>query len=144
VTPNAERAATLERALRAGLACDHDTIVELCTGDVRVWTPAAFTSSVDELLERLEHLEEAFSDVELEVRPLDVGGDYACAEWSVSLTHTGPLPGADGALDEPTGARVVVDGVTVCEFRGDRICSLRQYWDELAVIEQLAAAPLPD
>jgi ketosteroid isomerase-like protein len=110
---------------------------------VRAWTPAAFTSSLDELLERLEHLEEAFSDVELEVHPLDVGGDYACAEWSVSLTHTGPLAATDGGLVEPTGARVVVDGVTVCEFRGERICSFRQYWDELAVIEQLAA-PLPD
>jgi ketosteroid isomerase-like protein len=144
VTANALRAAALERALRAGLARDHDAVVELCTEDVRVWTPAAFTSSVAELLERLEHLEEAFSDVELEVRPLDVGGDYACAEWTVSLTHTGPLGGPDGALAEPTGARIVVDGVTVCEFRADRICSLRQYWDELALIEQLATAPLPE
>ena len=141
---NAVRAATLERALRAGLARDRATIVELCTEDVRAWTPAAATSTLAELLERLEHLEETFSDVELEVHPLDVGGEYACAEWSVSLTHSGALAGTDGTIVEPTGTRLVVDGVTVCEFRGDRICSLRQYWNELAVVEQLAAASPPD
>ena len=30
-----------------------------------------------------------------------------------------------------------VHGVTVAEFLGDRICSVRQYWDEFAVLEQL-------
>jgi hypothetical protein len=31
--------------------------------------------------------------------------------------------------------------VTVAEFRGDRICSLRQYWDELSLFEQLGLLP---
>ena len=69
--------------------------------------------------------------------PLDVGGDYACAEWSVTMTHTGPLVLAGGEVVEPTGTRIMVNGATVAEFRGDRICSLRQYWDELAVFEQI-------
>ena len=29
---------------------------------------------------------------------------------------------------------------SVAEFRGDRICSLRQYWDELSVFDQLGCA----
>jgi ketosteroid isomerase-like protein len=33
--------------------------------------------------------------------------------------------------------RITINGVTVAEFRGDRICSFRQYWDEFAVLEQL-------
>jgi ketosteroid isomerase-like protein len=44
---------------------------------------------------------------------------------------------ADGATVEPTGVRITLNGVTVAEFRGDRICSLRQYWDELAAFEQI-------
>ena len=32
-----------------------------------------------------------------------------------------------------------INGVTVAEFRDDRICSFRQYWDEFAVLEQLGA-----
>jgi ketosteroid isomerase-like protein len=66
-----------------------------------------------------------------------VGGGYACAEWSVTMTHSGPLTLAGGEVVEPTGARITVNGVTVAEFRGDRICSLRQYWDELGVFEQI-------
>ena len=32
---------------------------------------------------------------------------------------------------------VVPLGSTTTEFRGHRICALRQYWDELTVFEQL-------
>jgi ketosteroid isomerase-like protein len=53
------------------------------------------------------------------------------------VTHTGQLTVADGDVVEPTGVRVTLNGITVAEFRGDRICSFRQYWDELAVFEQL-------
>ena len=41
-----------------------------------------------------------------------------------------------GEFIEPTGLRITINGVTVAEFRGDRICSFRQYWDEFAVLEQ--------
>jgi ketosteroid isomerase-like protein len=52
-------------------------------------------------------------------------------------THTGPLVLAGGAVVQPAGTRITLNGATVAEFRGDRICSLRQYWDELAVFEQI-------
>jgi ketosteroid isomerase-like protein len=128
---------TLTRALRAGLEGDGPALRDLYTDDVRAWTPALSASSLDELTADFEQRDAAFSDVELEVAPLDVGGDYACAEWSVAMTHTGPLLLAGGEVVEPTGTRVTVNGATVAEFRGDRICSLRQYWDELAVFDQL-------
>jgi hypothetical protein len=53
------------------------------------------------------------------------------------MTHTGPLAVADGRMVEPTRARIALNGVTVAEFRGERIFSLRQYWDEFSVFEQL-------
>src|SRR4051812_2156290 len=65
---------------------------------------------------------QTFSDVRLEmVVPLDVGGDYACAEWSATMTHSGPLALADGNVLEPSGTSVTVNGATVAEFRDDRI-----------------------
>ncbi|MGH9234762.1 MAG: ester cyclase [Acidimicrobiales bacterium] len=137
MTSNAARAATLRRALRARLDGDGSALRDLYTDDVTAWTPALSASSLDELTAELERRDAAFSDVELEVAPLDVGGDYACAEWSVTMTHTGPLVLAGGEVVEPTGTRITVNGATVAEFRGDRICSLRQYWDELAVFEQI-------
>ncbi len=137
MTSNAARATALMRALRAGLEGDPDALADLTTDDVRAWTPALAVSSRAELVAELERRDQAFSDVELEVAPLDVGGDYACAEWSVAMTHSGPLALAGGTVVEPTGIRVTANGVTVAEFRGDRICSVRQYWDELAVFEQI-------
>jgi ketosteroid isomerase-like protein len=137
VTSNAARATTLMRALRAGLEGDSSMIREVYTEDVKAWTPALSASSVAELAAQFERRDDAFSDIELDVAPLDVGGDYACAEWCVTMTHTGRLVLAEGAIVEPTGTRITLNGATIAEFRGDRICSLRQYWDELAVFEQI-------
>jgi ketosteroid isomerase-like protein len=137
MTPNTTRAAVLTRALRARVEGDRETLAALYTDDVKAWTPALSASSAVDLLEELDRRDDAFSDVEVELTPLDVGGEYACVEWRVSMTHTGDLELRDGAVAPPTGLRITVNGVTIAEFRGDRICSLRQYWDELAVFEQL-------
>jgi ketosteroid isomerase-like protein len=143
VTTNEERAAVLVRALRASIAGDASAIPALYTDDVKAWAPAMAVSSARELAAELERREDAFSDIDLEVTPLDVGGDYACAEWSVTVTHSGPLGLPDGTLIEPTGARLTLNGATIAEFLGARICSLRQYWDEFAVLEQLGVLRPP-
>jgi ketosteroid isomerase-like protein len=137
VTSNERRAATLTRALQASIAGDVSAIGELYTDDVKAWAPAMAVSSVSELASEIERREDAFSDIQVEVTPLDVGGDFACAEWSVSMTHSGILTLPDGVIVEPTGARMTLHGATVAEFAGERICSLRQYWDEFSVLEQL-------
>jgi len=144
VTTNADRAAVLADALRAGLSGDRERITELATPDVAVWTPSIAASSLDDLLDQLGRGDGAFSDMELDITPLDVGGDRACVEWRVTMVHTGALSMLGGAVLEPTGLGVTVYGVTVAEFRGDRICSLRQYWDELTVYEQLGLMGDPD
>ena len=137
VTPDATRAAILVRALQASVDHDRGAAGDVYTEDVRAWTPAMSTASLSELMDEFERRDDAFSDVELEVSPLEVVGEYACAEWSVSMTHTGRIELADRKVVDPTGVRVTLHGITVAEFRGHRICSLRQYWDELSVYEQL-------
>jgi ketosteroid isomerase-like protein len=140
MTSNAARAATLVRALSASIEGDSAVIGELYTDDVTAWAPAlsaASAASAAELAAEFERRDTAFSNIELDVAPLDVGGDYACAEWTVRMTHSGKFALAGGVFIEPTGLRITINGVTVAEFRGDRICSFRQYWDEFAVLEQL-------
>jgi ketosteroid isomerase-like protein len=139
MTSNASRATTLVRTLRAAVARDLDELAGLLTDDVRTWTPAISTSSRAELIEAIGQRDDTFSDVELDVVPLDVGGDHACLEWTAAMTHTGPLPLHDDRSLEPTGIRVTLHGVTVAEFEGDRICALRQYWDDSDVLDQLGA-----
>ncbi len=70
-------------------------------------------------------------------------GDYACVEWRVTMIHAGNLTLADGFVVEPTGLDVTINGATVAEFNGDRICSFRQYWDEFAVHRTARAAVRP-
>jgi ketosteroid isomerase-like protein len=134
---NGVRAEILERALRAAIDGDTSSVRQLCTEDVTIWAPGSFASSVDELVAELEHRDEAFSGVELAVSPLDVGGEVACVEWSASMTHSGAVALPSGPAVEPTGLRITVRGITVAEFAGDRICAVRQYFDELSVLEQL-------
>jgi ketosteroid isomerase-like protein len=127
----------LARALRAGVEGDAGAVPDLYTDDVKAWMPARYAGSAAELAEEIARRDDSFSDIDLEIIPLDVGGDFACAEWSVSMTHSGPLALGDDVVVEPTGIRITLNGAAVAEFRGDRICALRQYWDELAVLEQL-------
>jgi ketosteroid isomerase-like protein len=137
MTTNEARATTLARALRAGIEGDRDAVAAACTPDVRVWAPALTASSLTDLLAALDARDAAFSDIELDITPLDVGGDFACVEWSVRMTHTGTLDLGGGSSFDATNERVTVHGATIAEFDGDRICALRQYWDEFAVLEQL-------
>ena len=128
MTTNAERARILERALQARVDGDRTAVEQLYTDDVKAWTPAFSTSSRAELLAEFDRIDDGFADLTLDVTPLDVGGDFACAEWTVTMR----------APQDPAG-RITVHGVTIAEFQGDRICSLRQYWDEFAVAELLGA-----
>ena len=144
MTTNYERAATLTRALQAGLAADRAAVEAACTEDVRVWAPALTAASRAELLDALDQRDAAFSDVELDVTPLDVGGDFACVEWTVRMTHSRPLALGGGNTLDATGERVTLHGATVAEFAGDRICALRQYWDEFVVLEQLGVLAAED
>ena len=137
MTSNQHRATMLVSALRASVARDRHTLQGLLTEDVRAWSPALSTASLAELIDELDRRDEAFSDVQLDVVPLDVGGDYACVEWTASMTHSGTILVADDKSIEPSGIRISVHGVTVAEFVGERICSLRQYWDEEELLEQL-------
>jgi hypothetical protein len=127
----------LSRALHAALEGDRATISELCTPDVKAWTPRLSTSSLDELLSAMDLRDPAFSKFSLETYPLDVGGDLACVEWTVMMTHSGQLQLAGGDVVEPTGLRVTAIGVTIAEFRESRICGVRQYWDESMLLDQL-------
>ena len=111
----------------------------MLTDDVRAWSPALSTASLEELLDELDRRDGVSADVELHATALDVGGDHVCVEWTVEMTHSGPIVLADGMHIESSGLRVAFHGITVAEFFDDRICSLRQYWDELTVLEQLGA-----
>ena len=117
-------AATLVRALEAGLRGDTATVAMLCTEDIKAWAPASAAGSLDELLANLRRRDDAFDEIELEATPLDVGGDRACVEWQVAMVHTGPLSLADGAVLEGAtllGANLSDAKLTGADLAGARL-----------------------
>lgn len=64
-------------------------------------------------------------------------GNKAFAEWRIEADHTGPMVLGEDAVLEPTGRHVHMAGVTVADFRGEKIRSFRTYFDDVSLIEQL-------
>ena len=112
----------------------------LFTDDVVGWSPIATVSGLAEVAELAGLREVAFSNVVILFRGLDEVGNKAFAEWVVEADHTGPLVLGEGTVLDPTGRRVRLAGVTVADFRGGKIRSYRTYFDDLTLIEQMAAA----
>ena len=138
---NSQRAAVLAHAIQASIEGDSSVIAEIYSDDVQGWSPALTISSTAELAVEFEDRDEALSDITLEFTALDVGDDRACIEWVATATHSGPLVSDDETLIEATGKRVTLHGVTIADFRGSRIRAFRQYWDEVALLEQLDLLP---
>ena len=136
-TTTSTRGSAVERLLEASVTGDGDAIADLVTADVTGWSPNLFVTSRDDLLAALEERDESFSGIEIEVRALDHVGDKAFAEWHVAVDHTGPMVVDDDLVLEPTGRRLHLSGATVAEFDGDHICAFRNYFDDLALLEQV-------
>ena len=66
-------------------------------------------------------------------------GNKAFAEWLIEADHTGPLVLGEDAVVDATGRHVLLAGVTVADFRGQKIRSFRTYFDDVSLIEQIVA-----
>ena len=127
----------LLKALEAevgGASVDRAT---LFTDDVVGWSPIATVSGLTDLVELAADRETTFSNVVIMFRGLDEVGNKAFAEWLVEADHTGPMVLGEDAVLEATGRRVRMAGVTVADFRGEKIRSFRTYFDDVSLIEQM-------
>lgn len=109
----------------------------LFTDDVVGWSPIAALSGLADLAALAAIRETAFSNVVILFRGLDEVGNKAFAEWLIEADHTGPLVLDEGAVVDATGRHVRMAGVTVADFRGEKIRSFRTYFDDMSLIEQL-------
>lgn len=134
------RKEVLSKALEAevgGATVDPGT---LFTDDVVGWSPLSSVSGLTGLAELSALHDVAFSNVVIMFRGLDEVGNKAIAEWVVDADHTGPLVLDTDAVLEATGRHVQMAGVTVADFREDKIRSFRTYFDDISLIEQLVDA----
>ena len=127
----------LLKALEAevgGASVDRAT---LFTDDVVGWSPIATVSGLTDLVELAADRETTFSNVVIMFRGLDEVGNKAFAEWLIEADHTGPMVLGEDAVLEATGRHVRMAGVTVADFRGEKIRSFRTYFDDVSLIEQM-------
>ena len=133
------QAKVLRSLLQAAVTGNGDRMADLVTPDVIAWSPHLTIASRDDLVAAMAEQDDPFSGVDLQIRAIDQIGDKAIAEWHVAADHTGPLVLDDDVVIAPTGRRVHLSGATVAEFDGDRICAFRNYFDDLAIVEQALA-----
>jgi hypothetical protein len=126
----------LTRALEAALGFGTDAMTDIFTEDVSGWSPNLAVNSRVELEKEFAERDDAVSNVVLAISSFDVVGNKAIAEWRLAADHTGPLV-IDNDVVKPSGRRITLAGATFADFRGDKICSFRTYFDDAALVEQL-------
>ena len=77
-----------------------------------------------------------FPDVKVQVTGSFLSADHACGEWIITGTHRGFFPNL------PASGRVVsIRGITISEFRGDKISRRSDYYDMAELLRQLGVLP---
>ncbi|MCZ7398453.1 MAG: nuclear transport factor 2 family protein [Candidatus Methanoperedens sp.] len=96
---------------------------------------------LDEIRAFLEIHFRAFPDAKMTMLKLLSEGTAAIAIWTWTGTNSGPIDMPDGKIIPPTGRTFTVQGVTVYDFKGDRIMKVRLYFQEISFLKQLGLQP---
>ena len=86
--------------------------------------------------EFLASMLQAFPDTKVEVIFTFEADGFAAAEWTMTGTQTGDLPGLPA-----TGRSFLVRGASIVEFAGDLIRRNTDYWDQASMLRQLGVLP---
>jgi steroid delta-isomerase-like uncharacterized protein len=85
------------------------------------------------MVDGLRAFHEAFPDGRGEILDVHVNGDVVIVEWRMAGTNDGPLNGAP-----PTGRAFSRRGCSVATVRGGKIVAYHDYFDRLALLEQIS------
>lgn len=141
MTTDKHRGELLRRAVTATAESDADALGDIFTDDVSVWSPGMSISSRTELAAELRARDEVFGDLSVAFEAIDVVGNHGYAEWVATAIQKAALVVDDEVVIDVTEAPLTLRGVTVARFVGDRIAELRQYWDEVELLEGLGLLP---
>lgn len=134
--PNTHQSVLL-KALEAAAGIGPTALDEIFTDDVKGWSPNLDVASRSELEKAFKEQAEALANASVTIAVFDMIGSKAIAEWRMSAEHLQPITLGEGYVTKPTGQPVILAGATFAEFRGDRICAFRSYFDDAALLEQL-------
>jgi steroid delta-isomerase-like uncharacterized protein len=131
MTTNADLHRTVYEAVQAR---DFDRLREIYHADCSYTTGDGVEQrGVDAVLASVDTFTSAFPDLRIEVRHQHVPSDtVSIVEYTFAGTHRGELEGIPA-----THRRMEVVACSVVEFRDGRIYQERDYYDSLALMEQL-------
>lgn len=124
-------------ALVAMAAGDEDTLAGVLADDAVLEGPNGVFEGREAICELIEDRETVWGDIDWTPRAADAVGDRVWVEWRFAATHVGTMTFGEEEVLEPTGRRVELAGVAVIELRGDKVGSIRNYWDEADLLEGL-------
>jgi ketosteroid isomerase-like protein len=127
----------VERALAAGVGMSDDDLLEIFTEDASVWSPIMFANGTAALAEAFADRELAFDNHVVSIRSIDEFGARVFVEWQLDADHVDAYVLTDDAIIEQTGRHVFMGVASVFDFRGDKVCAVRSYFDSLALLEQI-------
>lgn len=78
----------------------------------------------------------AFPDFKMDLTSGFTAGNWACAEWTMSGTHQGDLPGMAA-----TGKSFSLRGASICELQDGKIKRNSDYWDMVTFLKQIGLMP---
>jgi steroid delta-isomerase-like uncharacterized protein len=94
----------------------------------------------EKIIELFKGWKQAFPDAAGAVTSAVASGDNAALEVTWTGTHTGPLVTAGGTIPA-SGKRQQTPGAIFFTFDGNKIKSMRQYFDSLTLMKQIGALP---
>lgn len=131
--------AAQERLGEAIIAGDLDVLDEVFAAEVVDHDPAPDQGPGPQgFKDFFSALRTAFPDLEVEVEKLVADDDHVAIAYTLSGTHEGDFNGVD-----PTGKKVTARGMQIGRFEDGRIVERWGSTDELGILQQLGAAPVP-
>lgn len=112
---------------------------ELLTSDATFYDPGRPPSIGREAQkQRSLGLLSGFPDVRFAIEDLIAEDDKVAARWIMQATHTGSFQGI-----APPGKQVAMQGITVYRLTNGQISEARSELDQLGLLQQLGAIPMP-
>ncbi|GIG62329.1 hypothetical protein Lfu02_67010 [Longispora fulva] len=116
----------------------HDTspLPGLLTPDCELVAPGVSLRGPEQIAGWTQVFYDAFPDISHPISATVTAGDSVAVELHTVGTHTGPLVGPQGTVP-PTGRPLDLRVANVITRAGDRIASLRIYYDHVEFLTQL-------